>query len=77
MVVFGDDLVDPRHIKYHHKTFVHMAMIATNVRMEYEQGGKTNMVKNLGEHLYPNLVPKFSGLKLGPLHCLLKVCIVH
>ena len=48
MAIIEDDLVDPLHIKHHNRTFIHMAMIASNVRFEYEYGGRTNIVKNLG-----------------------------
>ena len=51
MAIIEDDLVDPLHIKYHNRTFIHMAMIASNVRFEYEYGGRTNIVKNLGNLL--------------------------
>jgi hypothetical protein len=49
MAIVEDDLVDPRHIKYTDRSFLHMAMIASNVKLEYDFGGKTSIVHNLGE----------------------------
>jgi hypothetical protein len=48
LAIIDDDLVDPLHIKYHNESFIHMAMIATNVKFEYDYGGKTSIVRNLG-----------------------------